>query len=209
MELSGFAAVPGKLQASAYARGMGKALLIVDIQNDFTEGGALGVNGGDRVAEEVTRYVDTHADEYDAIIASRDWHDADSDNGGHFSQDPDFVDTWPVHCVADTEGAAYDPLLSVDAITDHVRKGQGTPDYSAFQGTTEAGEHLGDLLTRLTIAEVDVVGIATDHCVRATVLDALKGGWSVHVLQDLIAGVGPDSSTVALSEMDAAGATIA
>ncbi|AOP55102.1 MULTISPECIES: isochorismatase family protein [Brevibacterium] len=188
---------------------MGKALLIVDIQNDFTEGGALGVNGGDRVAEEVTRYVDTHADEYDAIIASRDWHDADSDNGGHFSQDPDFVDTWPVHCVADTEGAAYDPLLSVDAITDHVRKGQGTPDYSAFQGTTEAGEHLGDLLTRLTIAEVDVVGIATDHCVRATVLDALKGGWSVHVLQDLIAGVGPDSSTVALSEMDAAGATIA
>ncbi|WP_231443073.1 isochorismatase family protein [Brevibacterium zhoupengii] len=188
---------------------MGKALLIVDIQNDFTEGGALGVNGGDRVAEEVTRYVDTHADEYDAIIASRDWHDADSDNGGHFSQDPDFVDTWPVHCVADSEGAAYDPLLSVDAITDHVRKGRGTPDYSAFQGTTDAGEHLGDLLTRLTIAEVDVVGIATDHCVRATVLDALKGGWSVRVLQDLIAGVGKDSSTLALAEMDAAGASIA
>lgn len=118
---------------------MGKALLIVDIQNDFTEGGALGVNGGDRVAEEVTRYVDTHTDEYDAIIASRDWHDADSDNGGHFSQDPDFVDTWPVHCVADTEGAAYDPLLSVDAITDHVRKGQGTLTTPPSRGRRKRG----------------------------------------------------------------------
>lgn len=187
---------------------MAKALLIVDIQNDFTEGGALGVDGGDAVAAEVTRYLDAHAGDYDAIIASRDWHDADNDNGGHFSQSPDFIDSWPVHCVADTEGAEYDPLLTTDAITHHVRKGQGTPDYSAFQGTTDAGEHLGDLLTKLTITEVDVVGIATDHCVRATVLDALKGGWSVRVHQDLIAGVGKDSSTVALAEMDAAGATI-
>lgn len=187
---------------------MAKALLIVDIQNDFTEGGALGVNGGDRVAEEVTRYVDTHADDYDAIIASRDWHDADSDNGGHFSQSPDFVDSWPVHCVAGTEGAEYDPLLAAETITHHVRKGQGTPDYSAFQGTTDAGDHLGELLKSLTITEVDVVGIATDHCVRATALDALKAGMSVRVLQDLIAGVGKDSSTVALAEMDAAGATI-
>ncbi|MBM6589494.1 isochorismatase family protein [Brevibacterium sp. RIT 803] len=187
---------------------MAKALLIVDIQNDFTEGGALGVDGGDTVAIEVTRYLGAHAGDYDAIIASRDWHDADSDNGGHFSQSPDFVDSWPVHCVADTEGAEYDPLLTADAITHHVRKGQGTPDYSAFQGTTDAGEHLGDLLTKLTITEVDVVGIATDHCVCATVLDALKGGWSVRVHQDLIAGVGKDSSTVALAEMDAAGATI-
>ncbi|GAA1863085.1 isochorismatase family protein [Brevibacterium marinum] len=187
---------------------MAKALLIVDIQNDFTEGGALGVDGGDHVAEEVTRYADTHVADYDAIIASRDWHDADSNNGGHFSQAPDFVDTWPVHCVADTEGAEYDPLLTTDAVTHHVRKGQGTPDYSAFQATTETGEHLGDLLKNLTITEVDVVGIATDHCVCATVLDALKGGWSVRVLQDLIAGVGKDSSILALAEMDAAGATI-
>lgn len=209
MDLSDFAAVSGKRHTSAYARDMAKALLIVDIQNDFTEGGALGVDGGDHVAEEVTRYVDTHADDYDAIIASRDWHDADSDNGGHFSQNPDFVDTWPEHCVADTEGAAYDSLLAAEAITHHVRKGQGTPDYSAFQGTTDTGERLGDLLTDLTITEVDVVGIATDHCVRATVLDALKNGLSVRVLQDLIAGVGKDSSTLALAEMDAAGATIA
>lgn len=187
---------------------MAKALLIVDIQNDFTEGGALGVDGGDRVATEVTRYLGAHAGDYDAIIASRDWHDADSDNGGHFSQNPDFIDSWPVHCVADTEGAEYDPLLTTDAITHHVRKGQGTSDYSAFQGTTDAGEHLGDLLAELNITEVDVVGIATDHCVCATALDALKGGWSVRVHQDLIAGVGKDSSTVALAEMDAAGARI-
>ncbi|MDN6605972.1 isochorismatase family protein [Brevibacterium sp.] len=187
---------------------MAKALIIVDIQNDFTEGGALGVDGGDTVAAEVTRYLGASAGDYDAIIASRDWHDADSDNGGHFSPTPDFVDSWPVHCVADTEGAEYDPLLSTEAITHHVRKGQGTPDYSAFQGTTEEGQLLSDLLTSLTITEVDVVGIATDHCVCATVLDALKGGWSVRVRQDLIAGVGKDSSTVALAEMDAAGATI-
>ncbi|HCG56086.1 MULTISPECIES: isochorismatase family protein [Brevibacterium] len=187
---------------------MAKALLIVDIQNDFTEGGALGVDGGDAVAAGVTRFLGASAGDYDAIIASRDWHDADSDNGGHFSQSPDFVDSWPVHCVADTEGAEYDPLLTTDAITHHVRKGQGTPDYSAFQGTTDAGERLGDLLKSLDIAEVDVVGIATDHCVCATVLDALKGGWSVWVRQDLIAGVGKDSSMLALAEMDAAGATI-
>ncbi|MCI4011960.1 isochorismatase family protein [Brevibacterium sp. ZH18] len=187
---------------------MSKALLIVDVQNDFTEGGALGVTGGDRVAAEVTRHLGAHAGDYDAIIASRDWHDPDSDNGGHFSPHPDFVDTWPVHCVAGTEGADYDPLLTTDAVTHHVRKGQGTPDYSAFQGTTEAGDRLGDLLQNLTITEVDVVGIATDHCVRATVLDALSAGVLVRVLRDLIAGVGEESSEAALTEMETAGAEL-
>ncbi|WP_413333407.1 isochorismatase family protein [Brevibacterium sp. GP-SGM9] len=187
---------------------MVRALLIVDVQNDFTEGGALGVAGGDRVAEQVTRHLADHAAEYAAIVASRDWHEPDSDNGGHFSDAPDFVDTWPVHCVAGTTGAEYDPLLTTGPITRHVAKGQGRPDYSAFQGTTETGEHLGDLLRRLTINEVDVVGIATDHCVRATVLDALDAGLDVTVLSELIAGVGPDSSAAALTEMEAAGATI-
>ena len=187
---------------------MVRALLIVDVQNDFTEGGALGVTGGDRVAEQVTRHLNDHAADYDAIIASRDWHEADSDNGGHFSDDPDFVDTWPVHCVAGTAGAEYDPLLATDAITHHVAKGQGRPDYSAFQGTTETGEHLGDLLDRLSIAEVDVVGIATDHCVRATVLDALRAGLSVRLLRELIAGVGEESSAAALAEVETAGASL-
>ncbi|WP_210603346.1 isochorismatase family protein [Brevibacterium oceani] len=188
---------------------MVKALLIVDVQNDFTEGGALGVTGGDRVAEGITRHLAAHAGDYDAVIASRDWHDPDSDNGGHFSDTPDFVDNWPVHCVAGTPGAEYDPLLDTAPITHHVRKGQGRPDYSAFQGTTETGSSLGELLHDLTVTEVDVVGIATDHCVRASALDALDSGVKVRVLTDLVAGVGVDSSTAALAEIEAAGGELA
>ncbi|MGC2939192.1 MULTISPECIES: isochorismatase family protein [unclassified Brevibacterium] len=188
---------------------MVKALLIVDVQNDFTEGGALGVTGGDRVAEGITRHLAAHASDYDAVIASRDWHDADNDNGGHFSDSPDFVDTWPVHCVAGTSGAEFDPLLDTTPITHEVRKGQGKPDYSAFQGTTETGSRLGELLDELTITEVDVVGIATDHCVRASALDALDSGVQVRVLTDLVAGVGEDSSRAALAEVEKAGADLA
>ncbi|RAF51967.1 nicotinamidase, partial [Burkholderia multivorans] len=110
------------------------------------------------------------------IIASADWHDGENDNGGLFAADPDFVDSWPVHCVADTDGAAFDPLLTTSPITHMVRKGQGVPAYSAFEGATETGDRLGDLLQRLDVAEVDVVGIATAHCVRATVLDGLSEG---------------------------------
>ena len=188
---------------------MAKALLIVDVQNDFTEGGALGVTGGDAVAEGITAHLAAHAGDYDAVIASRDWHDADNDNGGHFSDTPDFVDSWPVHCVAGTTGSEFDPLLDTSAITYEVRKGQGKPDYSAFQGITDTGSRLGELLTELTITEVDVVGIATDHCVRASALDALSAGLSVRVLTDLIAGVGEDSSTAALAEVEKAGAELA
>ncbi|RBP65695.1 nicotinamidase/pyrazinamidase [Brevibacterium sanguinis] len=188
---------------------MAKALLIVDVQNDFTEGGALAVAGGDDVAATITRFLAAEADRYDAVIASRDWHDGDNDNGGHFSDDPDFIDTWPVHCVADTDGADYDRLLDTRAITHHVRKGQGIPAYSAFEGTTETGQRLGDLLDDLGIAEVDIVGIATDHCVRASVLDALAGGRSVRVLGRMVAGVGVESSARAIEEMRSAGAEIA
>ena len=187
---------------------MVKALLIVDVQNDFTEGGALGVTGGDSVAEGITRHLETHAGDYSAVIASRDWHDPDSDNGGHFSATPDFVDSWPVHCVAETEGAEYDPLLSTEAISHHVRKGQGRPDYSAFQGTTDTGSSLGELLQQLAVTELDIVGIAIDHCVRASALDALSASVEVRVLTDLVAGVGAESSAAALSEVEAAGASI-
>ena len=187
---------------------MAKALLIVDVQNDFTEGGALGVTGGDAVAEGISDYLSAHAGDYDAVIASRDWHDADNDNGGHFSDTPDFVDSWPVHCVAHTDGAAFDPLLDSAAITHEVRKGQGKPDYSAFQGITETGSRLGELLDDLTITEADVVGIATDHCVRASVLDAVSSGVLVRVFTDLVAGVGGDSSRAALAEMESAGAEL-
>lgn len=188
---------------------MSRALLIVDVQNDFTEGGALAVDGGDAVASAVTALLASHAGDYAVIIASRDWHEAHSDNGGHFADAPDFLDTWPVHCVADTDGAAYDPLLATDSITHHVRKGQGKPAYSMFEGTTEDGATLAAILAAHGILDADIVGIATDHCVRASALDALAHGVRVRVLTNLVTGVGADSSAAALAELAHAGAELA
>ncbi|MCR2799627.1 isochorismatase family protein [Microbacterium sp. zg-Y818] len=189
---------------------MGKALFIVDVQNDFTEGGALGVAGGDAVAAAISRHLAASADQYALIVASRDWHDADGDNGGHFAAgEPDFVDTWPVHCVAGTEGAEYDPGLVTDAVTHHVKKGQGAPAYSLFEGTTDDGDTVADLLTERGILDADVVGIATDYCVRASALDAIDHGLRVRVLTDLVAGVAPATSDAALAELAHAGAELA
>ncbi|MGX1934563.1 isochorismatase family protein [Microbacterium resistens] len=187
---------------------MARALLIVDVQNDFTEGGALAVDGGDAVAAGVSVYLADHAAEYDVIVASRDWHDADGDNGGHFSEEPDYVDTWPVHCVAGTPGAEYDPLLTTDAVTHHVRKGQGVPAYSMFEGATEAGESVAEILSGRGVLVADVVGIATDHCVRASALDAIAHGVRVRILTGLVAGVGAASSEAALAELAHAGAEL-
>lgn len=187
---------------------MTRALLVVDVQNDFTEGGALAVEGGDAVAEGITRHLTLHADDYDVIIASRDWHDAEGDNGGHFAAEPDFVDTWPVHCVAGTTGSDYDPLLVVDAVTHHVRKGQGVPAYSMFEGVTDDESTVGAVLTAQGVLSADVVGLATDHCVRASALDAIAHGVHVRVLTGLIAGVGAESSEAALAELAHAGAEI-
>jgi nicotinamidase/pyrazinamidase len=186
---------------------MSKALFIVDVQNDFTEGGALGVDGGDAVAEGISRFLVTHAEEYALVIASRDWHDADNDNGGHFAAGtPDFVDTWPVHCVSGTEGAQYDPGLDTAAVTHHVKKGQGKPAYSLFEGTTDDGVTVAHLLDEHGVVEVDITGIATDYCVRASALDAIEHGRHVRVLTDLVAGVAVDSSEAALAELAHAGA---
>ena len=191
-------------------RTMSRALFIIDVQNDFTEGGALGVDGGAAVAAGITAYLAEHAGDYDTIFASRDWHDADNDNGGHFAAgEPDFVDTWPVHCVSGTAGAEYHPALDVGSVDFHVRKGQGRPAYSIFEGTTDDGAGIGTILTDKGITDVDVVGIATDYCVRASALDAIEHGRHVRVLTDLIAGVAPDSSVAALAELGHAGAIIA
>ena len=188
---------------------MSKALFIVDVQNDFTEGGALGVEGGDAVARGVSQYLVTHAEEYAIVIASRDWHDGTGDNGGHFATGaPDFVDTWPVHCVAGSEGAEYDPGLDVSAVTHHVKKGQGKPAYSLFEGTTDDGTTVSQLLDEHGVVEVDVTGIATDHCVRASALDAIEHGRHVRVLTDLVAGVAPASTESALAELAHAGAEL-
>jgi nicotinamidase/pyrazinamidase len=194
---------------------MSRALFIIDVQNDFTEGGALGVEGGDAVAAGITAYLLAHPERYDVVIASRDWHDAPgpdngNDNGGHFALDaaPDFVDTWPVHCVAGTVGAQYDPALDVELIDVHIRKGQGVPAYSIFEGTTEEGDAFPVVLDKLGVTDVDVVGIATDYCVRASALDSLAAGLHVRVIDDLVAGVAPDSSAAALREVASAGADI-
>ena len=187
---------------------MSTALLIVDVQNDFTEGGALAVAGGDAVAERISAYLADHAGDYDLIIASRDWHDADNDNGGHFAEEPDYVDTWPVHCVAETEGADYDPLLVTDAITHHVRKGQGRPAYSMFEGVADADESVAAILAEHGVLTADVVGIATDHCVRATALDALAHGVHVRILTSLVAGVDAAASAAALAELAHGGAEL-
>ena len=186
---------------------MGRALLIIDVQNDFCEGGALAVAGGAGIAERVSNFLAKYVDDYDLVVASRDWHDGGNDNGGHFATDapPDLVRTWPVHCIAGTRGAEYHPDLDTGGIDVHIRKGQGRPAYSIFEGVTEEGQPLAALLAERGITDVDVVGIATDHCVRASALDALAAGEGVRVLTDLVAGVAPASSAAALGEMHAAG----
>jgi len=189
---------------------MTRALLIVDVQNDFTEGGALGVAGGAAVARGVTALVRSHPEAYDLVVASRDWHHGDDDNGGHFATtaDPDFTTTWPRHCVADTPGAAYHPDLDQAAIDVHVKKGMGVPAYSLFDGTTDTDETVTALLDRVGVDTIDVVGIATDYCVRATALDALRSGRQVRILQDLVTGVAAESSAAALAELTLAGAAV-
>ncbi|MDH6181798.1 nicotinamidase/pyrazinamidase [Microbacteriaceae bacterium SG_E_30_P1] len=183
---------------------MTSALFIIDVQNDFTEGGALGVDGGAAVAAGVTEWLaDGHP--YDVVIASRDWHDGHNDNGGHFHPEPDFVDSWPEHCVSGTPGAEYHPALGTHLIDVHVRKGQGKPAYSIFEGETDDGESLPDTLERLGVTDVDVVGIATDYCVLASALDAVEAGKHVRVVTDLVAGVADESSEAALRTLSAAG----
>ncbi len=189
---------------------MARALLVIDVQNDFTEGGALGVDGGAAAAEAITDYLRAHPDRYEVVFASRDWHHGDDDNGGHFATDaePDFVTTWPPHCVGGTPGAEYHPALDASLVDVHVKKGQGVPAYSIFEGTTEDGASFPAELDRLGITDVDVVGIATDYCVRASALDALAAGRRVTVLEDLVAAVDPVTGAQALVDLASAGAAV-
>lgn len=187
---------------------MTRALFIVDVQNDFTEHGALAVVGGDAVAERISRFLAAHAGDYELIVASRDWHDAEGDNGGHFAAEPDFVDTWPPHCVAGTPGAEYDEVFDTSAVTHHLKKGQGRPAYSLFEGHADDRRTASDLLTEHGILDIDIVGLATDYCVRASALDAIAVGRRVRVLTDLVAGVHAESSERALAEIAHAGAEL-
>ena len=185
-----------------------RALLVIDVQNDFTEGGSLGVAGGARVAADITDYIRTHRADYDVVFASRDWHTADHDNGGHIHPEPDYVDTWPEHCIAGSRGAEYHPALDVEWIDVHVLKGQGVPAYSIFEGHTHDGRDFPEVLGSHGVTDVDVVGIATDYCVLASALDAKASGREVRVLSDLVAGVAPETSAAALERLAAAGVEI-
>ena len=181
---------------------MSKALLVVDVQNDFCEGGSLAVSGGAAVAKKISDYLKSA--DYELVVASRDWHDSDNNNSGHFADantDPDYKTSWPIHCVANSEGANYHPNLELDLIQAHVLKGQGAHGSSAFEGITEEGGTLAELLQLKGISQLDVVGIATDHCVLASALDAKKLGLNVRVISSLTAGVSPESTELAIDSL--------
>jgi nicotinamidase/pyrazinamidase len=182
---------------------MGTALIIVDVQNDFTEGGSLAVAGGSEVAAAITRHVARHR--YDHVVASRDYH---VDPGRHFSDAPDYVTTWPPHCVAGTPGADFHPDFDVSAVEEVFSKGAHAAAYSAFEGVSGDGTPLGEWLDARHVHTVDVVGIATDHCVRATAVDAVERDFAVRVLLGLTAGVALQTTRVALAELAAAGASL-
>jgi nicotinamidase/pyrazinamidase len=179
-----------------------RALIIVDVQLDFCEGGSLAVAGGASVAERINAVTGR----YDQVVATRDYH---VDPGDHFSATPDYVRSWPVHCVAGTAGAAFHPALDVAPIGAVFAKGEYAAAYSGFEGAEPGGAGLADWLRARQVTEVDVVGIATDYCVRATALDAARAGFATAVLIGLTAGVAPSSTAAALDEMRAAGVTVA
>jgi nicotinamidase/pyrazinamidase len=181
------------------------ALAIVDVQNDFCEGGSLAVVGGAAVAREITSYLRLHGSEYAAIVATRDRH---IDPGAHFSPSPDFVDSWPRHCVPGTAGAEFHPDLDTHLVQAVFDKGAYAAAYSGFEGTSESGESLSDWLRGRRVRNLHIAGIATDYCVRASALDAVREGFSVTVLADLTAGISPESTDAALTDMREGGVTV-
>jgi nicotinamidase/pyrazinamidase len=180
-----------------------RALLIVDVQNDFCEGGSLAVAGGTQVARAISGYLASPAsDNYAHILATQDYH---VDPGSHFSAHPDFVTTWPAHCVAGTPGADFHPGLDTTRIEAVFRKGAHSAAYSGFEGADAGGVPLGAWLRDQGVTAVDIAGLATDHCVRATATDAATAGFATRVLLALTAGVAPDTVSAALGEMRTAG----
>lgn len=180
--------------------------MIVDVQNDFCEGGSLAVQGGAATAAAISRHVAAEAEAYAHVVASRDYH---LDPGDHFSEEPDFSASWPAHCVADTAGAQFHQDFDTSRVEAVFSKGANSAAYSVFEGIDEAGTPLVVWLRERGVAELDVVGIATDHCVRATALDAARHGFTTRVLLSLTAGVHPATTAAALDEMRAAGVELA
>jgi nicotinamidase/pyrazinamidase len=187
---------------------MSRALLVVDVQNDFCEGGSLPVTGGARVAHGISELLrhwsvqSPGAPDYAFTVATQDHHVAPGD---HFSDEPD---SWPPHCVAGTDGVAFHPNLDPQPFSSVFLKGEYAAAYSGFEGRNHDGQGLTEWLRARDVTDIDVCGIATDYCVRATALDALAVGFTVRVLTGLCAGVAPATTQQALRELAAAGAEV-
>ncbi|WP_332662525.1 isochorismatase family protein [Aeromicrobium sp.] len=183
---------------------MTTALIVVDVQNDFCEGGSLAVTGGAKVAADVAELLATRT--YATVVATRDHH---IDPGSHFSDTPDFVDSWPRHCVVGTAGEEFHPPLEPGLFDEIFYKGEHAAAYSGFEGASADGVRLADWLRDAGVDAVDVCGIATDYCVRATALDAAREGFTVRVIEGLTAAVSPDNLPDVHREWAAAGVTTA
>jgi nicotinamidase/pyrazinamidase len=186
---------------------MTRALIIADVQNDFCEGGSLAVTGGASVAAGISRLLaasEPQRPHWDHVVATKDNH---IDPKAHFSEAPDYVDTWPVHCVAGTAGAEFHAALDTDQLEAVFTKGEYAAAYSGFDGRA-GGIGLAAWLRMRDVSEVDIVGLTADHCVRATALDAVHEGFAATVLLNLTAGVSPDTTAAALEAMRAAGVTL-
>lgn len=179
------------------------ALVVVDVQNDFCEGGSLAVEGGAAVADAVAEVL--AANLYTTVVATRDHH---VNPGDHFSDEPDFVDSWPRHCVVGTQGAELHAPLSDEEFDAVFLKGEYAAAYSGFEGASASGTSMADWLHARGVTSLDVVGIATDHCVRATALDGVAAGFRVRVLEDLTAAVSPTNLPALREELTAAGVEI-
>ena len=200
---------------------MSKALIIVDVQPTFCEGGELGVEGGNAVAERIAEYVETHRNEYSYVATTQDWH---VEPGRHWSDDPDYVDTWPVHGKAGTANAGLHHAIAALGIGHHFKKGQYSPSYSGFEGLEDnadriptreevaadltAGRTLANALESAGITRVDVVGLAESHCVKETALDARKLGYETHVIEELTEPVSEELGVDARRQMREAGVVL-
>lgn len=188
-----------------------RALIVVDVQNDFCEGGSLAVEGGAEVAHRISELMrhwtrqDPQAPDYAHAVATLDHH---IEPGDHFSAEPDFRHSWPRHCVVGSDGVAFHPNLDPQPFDAVFRKGEYEAAYSGFEGKDPEGVLLADWLRRSQVTHVDICGLATDYCVRATTLDAVREGFEVRVLTDLCAGVAPDTTEAAVAELRDAGAAL-
>jgi nicotinamidase/pyrazinamidase len=180
------------------------ALVVVDVQRDFCEGGSLAVDGGADVARRITAWVANQGHRYQATVATKDEH---VDPGTHFSDNPDFETSWPPHCVAGTPGAELHPDLHL-SLDETFAEGRFSDAYSGFEGKAEDGTALEDWLRARGIEAVHVVGLATDYCVAATARDALELGFGTTVLTDLCAGIHPISTAAAEQSLSAQGAVV-